>query len=253
MHTKMGLYVSFTCSQPGRPILVFLHDSLGCVQLWRDFPERLASATGCNVLLYDRLGYGKAAPMPSHVRPVNYLEQEADLLHGLLQEVGVGKAILFGHSDGGSIALIAASKYKEQVQAVICEAAHIFVEEVTLKGIHAAMEAYKQTNLPERLAKYHGGKVETLFRAWTETWTRADYRNWNIEHFLPGIQCPLLFIQGEADEYGTLAQVEKTVGQVSSSAQEAIIPGAGHTAHKEVPEQVLQIAAAFVQDVAGRG
>ncbi|AKK73485.1 alpha/beta hydrolase [Chryseobacterium gallinarum] len=240
------LYTEHNYSFENRPTIVFLHDSLGSVQLWRDFPAELSDATNCNVLVYDRLGYGRSYPMPTHERPVNYMELEADLLNDLLIRLDIDNAILFGHSDGGTIALITAAKYPEKVEAIICEAGHIFVEEVTLKGVYAAWEAYKTTNLPERLQKYHGDKVETLFKAWTETWTRDDYRNWNIEYLLKNITCPLLFIQGEADEYGTLDQVEKTISQVSGSAEKYIIPGIGHTPHKEAPEQVLEKAADFI-------
>ncbi|MFP3835152.1 alpha/beta fold hydrolase [Chryseobacterium sp. SIMBA_028] len=240
------LYIEYNNSFENRPIIVFLHDSLGSVQLWRDFPVTLSEAVQCNVLAYDRLGYGKSNPMSTHERPVNYMELEADLLNDLLAELNINNAILFGHSDGGTIALITAAKYPERVEAVICEAGHIFVEDVTLKGVYDAWEAYKTTNLPQRLQKYHGDKVEMLFKAWTETWTRDDYRNWNIEYLLKDIICPLLFIQGEVDEYGTLDQVEKTVSQVSGSAEKYIIPQIGHTPHKEVPELVLERSVEFI-------
>ncbi|MEF9477382.1 alpha/beta hydrolase [Chryseobacterium sp. 1B4] len=240
------LYIEHNNQFKDRPTVVFLHDSLGSVQLWRDFPVKLAEAVQCNTLVYDRLGYGKSYPLPTHERPVNYMELEADLLNDLLAEMNIDSVILFGHSDGGTIALITAAKYPERIKAVICEAGHIFVEDITLKGIYDAWEAYKTTNLPERLQKYHGDKVETLFKAWTETWTRDDYRTWNIEYLLKDITAPLLFIQGEADEYGSLDQVEKTVTQVSGSAEKYIIPRTGHTPHKEVPELVLQKATAFI-------
>ncbi|SHF43300.1 Pimeloyl-ACP methyl ester carboxylesterase [Chryseobacterium sp. OV279] len=241
------LYTAYHQSSEEKPVIIFLHDSLGCTQLWRDFPMKLAEATGCNILMYDRLGYGKSGPMLTHERPVNYMEWEADVLNDLLAELNISNVILFGHSDGGTIALIAAAKYPEKVHSVICEAGHIFVEEVTLKGVYDAWDAYKTTNLAERLQKYHGDKVEMLFKAWTETWTREDYRSWNIEYLLKDIQCPLLFIQGEADEYGTLDQVEKTVSQVSGTAEKYIIPEAGHTPHKEVPELVLSRASVFMK------
>lgn len=240
------LYIEYNNPFENRPTIVFLHDSLGSVELWRDFPVKLSEATKCNVLAYDRLGYGKSNPMSTHERPVNYMELEADLLNDLLAELNINNAILFGHSDGGTIALITAAKYPKRVEAVICEAGHIFVEDVTLKGVYDAWEAYKTTNLPERLKKYHGDKVEMLFKAWTETWTRDDYKNWNIEYLLKDITCPLLFIQGEADEYGTLDQVEKTVSQVSGSAEKYIITQIGHTPHKEVPELVLEKVTGFI-------
>ena len=241
-----GLYVELQHNYPNKPTIVFLHDSLGCVQLWRDFPQKLAEATQCNVLVYDRLGYGKSESMPTYERPTNYMELEADILNNLLTALHIDNAILFGHSDGGTITLLTASKYPEKIKALICEAGHVFVEDVTLKGIYEAMEAYKTTNLPERLAKYHSDKVETIFKAWTETWTRSDYGNWNIEHFLPQITCPLLFVQGDEDEYGTLAQVEKTISQTSGKTEKYIIPNVGHTPHKEATELTFNAVKNFI-------
>jgi pimeloyl-ACP methyl ester carboxylesterase len=244
---EKSLYIEYNQLFENRPTVVFLHDSLGCTQLWRDFPVKLSELSQCNILVYDRLGYGKSDPMPTHERSNNYMEVEADILNNLLIELNIRDAILFGHSDGGTIALIAASKYPENVKAVICEAGHVFVEDVTLKGVYEAWEAYKTSNLSERLKKYHGDKVDMLFKAWTETWTREGFRNWNIEYLLNDITCPLLFIQGGNDEYGTLDQVEKTIGQVSGSTEKYIIPDVGHTPHKEIPELVLNKAVEFIQ------
>ncbi|WP_027387768.1 alpha/beta fold hydrolase [Chryseobacterium gregarium] len=241
------LYIEYSHSFKNRPVLVFLHDSLGCTQLWRDFPEQLSAAVQCNILVYDRLGYGKSYPMFTHERENNYMELEADVLNDLLGVLGIEEAILFGHSDGGTIALITAAKYPEKVKAVICEAGHIFVEDVTIKGIEEALTAYQTTNLLERLRKYHGDKVETLMKAWTGIWLSDRFRNWNIEYLLKDINAPLLFIQGEQDEYGTIDQVEKTVSQVRGNAETFIIPDVGHTPHKEMPEMVLSRVAGFVR------
>ncbi len=196
------LYTEYHNSFENKPTIVFLHDSLGCTQLWRDFPEKLALQTQCNVLVYDRLGYGKSFPMLTYERENNYMEQEADLLNDLLKELNINDIILFGHSDGGTIALIFAAKYPEKVIATLCEAGHIFVEDITVNGVKDAFEAYKTTNLPERLAKYHGDKVEMMVKAWTEIWLSDKFRSWNIEYLLKNITSPLLFIQGENDEYG---------------------------------------------------
>lgn len=233
-------------NSPGRPTIVFLHDSLGSVKLWRDFPKKLSDNTRCNYLVYDRIGYGKSDAMTTHERPINYMELEADTLNSLLSELQIKNSILFGHSDGGTIGLVAASKYPEMVKAVVCEAGHIFVEDVTLNGILQAKQAYQTTNLAERLKKYHGDKVETMFKVWTETWTRQDFRDWNIEEFLPNITTPLLFIQGKNDEYGTLRQVDQTISNVRGPAKKHIIPGVGHTPHKEVPEITLEAAKDFI-------
>ncbi|MFC6095515.1 alpha/beta fold hydrolase [Flavobacterium qiangtangense] len=246
VHGKM-LYAEFFHNQKDRPTLVFLHDSLGCVQLWRDFPEKLSVAASCNVLIYDRLGYGKSDAMPSSKRNADYLEKEAAVLNDLLSNLNITGAILFGHSDGGSIALLAAAKYAGRVAGLICEAAHIFVEDVTLKGIYGAAEAYNTTDLPERLKKYHGDKVDAVFKSWVETWCGNDFRNWNIESFLPQITAPLLFIQGDADEFGTMAQVDRTISQVSGNAEKFIFSDAGHTPHKEFPEKTVAIAADFIR------
>lgn len=245
------LYTEYDNSFNNRTTLVFLHDSLGCTQLWRDFPYELGKAVQCNVLMYDRPGYGKSFPMPTHERENNYMETEADLLNDLLTGLDIEDPVLFGHSDGGTIALIAAAKYPGKIKALICEAGHIFVEDITRQGVKNALEAYKTTDLPERLAKYHGSKVETVVKAWTEIWLSDRFRSWNIESLLKNIVAPLLFIQGEADEYGTLDQVEKTVSQVSGAAGKFIIPGTGHTPHKEVPEIVLEKAAGFINRILG--
>jgi len=243
------LYTEYQKIFENKPTIVFLHDSLGCTQLWRDFPARLALQTQCNVLVYDRLGYGKSFPMLTCERENNYMEQEADLLNDLLKELNINDIILFGHSDGGTIALIFAAKYPEKVTATLCEAGHIFVEEITVNGVKDAFEAYKTTNLPERLAKYHGDKVEMMVKAWTEIWLSDRFRSWNIEYLLKDINSPLLFIQGENDEYGTLDQVEKTISQVSGTAEKFIIPNIGHTPHKEIPDAVLQKSTEFISSI----
>lgn len=240
-----NLYFEYQNDFENRPTIVFLHDSLGCVELWRDFLKRIAEACQCNVLIYDRLGYGKSDSMPTSNRLVNYLELEAVVLNAILENLNIENPILFGHSDGGSIALIAAAKYQNRIKAVICEAGHIFVEEITLKGIREAVHAYQNTNLPLKLQKYHGDKTETIFKAWTETWLRDDFRDWNIEHLLPEVICPLLFIQGENDEYGTLHQVEKTMKSVNGKSEKQIIPNVGHTPHKEASDSVIEKVKAF--------
>jgi pimeloyl-ACP methyl ester carboxylesterase len=234
-----------------RLTLVFLHDSLGSIELWRDFPAKLANACSCNLLIYDRQGHGESAPLGLTARTSDYLEREADLLHDLLQQLDIQQAILFGHSDGGSIALIAASKYPSRIKGVISEAAHIFVEEITLQGIRAAVHSYEHTALKRRLEMYHGEKTEAIFRAWAGTWLKEEYRSWNIEHFLPGIQCPVLVIQGEKDEYGSEAQVDGVIDAVSGTVQKLMIPGIGHTPHKEAPDAVLRATASFILGLAG--
>lgn len=232
-----------------RPTIVFLHDSVGNIELWRDFPSRLGVAAKCNVMNYERQGFGQSDPLPGPQRSKDYLEKEADTLGNLLAQRKIANAVLFGHSDGASIALIAASKYAAAVKGVISEAAHVFVEQITVNGVQKAVDDYRDAGLKRRLEKYHGERTETLFRAWTEIWLSETYRDWNVEYLLPGIQCPVLLIQGDKDEYGTLKQVESIAARISGAAHKAIMPGVGHTPHKQAPEEVLRLAAQFIQQL----
>jgi len=241
------LRVEYLVRTENRPTIIFLHGSLGSIELWRDFPYMLGEMTDCNVLVYDRQGYGKSSPFTTIVRNNNYLEKEADVLRELWVKLQLENVILFGHSDGGSIALIAAAKYPAVVMGVITEGAHIFVEELTLNGIREAAKLYETTNLKERLEKYHGDKTSDVFHAWTKTWLRDEYRSWNIEHFLPKIACPVLVIQGANDEYGSEAQVDGIVQQVSGKAVKLMIPLVGHTPHKEEKAIVLEESASFIK------
>lgn len=227
--------------------IIFLHDSLGCTQLWRDFPEQFAKKGKYNVIVYDRLGYGKSAPFKNTKRGLDYMEKEADILIRLLDQWNVKKPILFGHSDGGSIALIAAGKYPNKIGAVITEGAHVFVEEITLKGIHDAMEVYSTTKLKEKLEKYHGAKTEALFQAWAHTWTQDFFKSWNIEKFLTQINCPSLIIQGHDDEYGSMKQVDAIEKQVHGPCVTLKLDKIKHSPHKEIPEVILDKSLEFLK------
>jgi len=234
---------------PGSPTIIFLHDSLGCVTLWKDFPQRLGELTRCNVLVYDRLGYGKSGPFLFPKRDNDYVELEADLLNQLLVFWKIDRAILFGHSDGGSIALLAAAKYPERILGIITEGAHIFVEAITVNGIREAVALYETTDLKMKLQKYHGDKTEAMFRAWTETWMSDEFQTWNIENRIPLIECSALIIQGEEDEYGTLEQVEKICRGIGKKATKMIIPNVRHTPHKETPELILERTTTFIESL----
>ncbi|KIC95927.1 alpha/beta fold hydrolase [Flavihumibacter solisilvae] len=240
------LYIRFVEKDQAQPTIVFLHDSLGCVALWRDFPFMLAEATNCNLLVYDRKGYGSSDPFSPIKRTNKYLEDEADTLNSLLAQLEISSAILFGHSDGGSIALIAAAKYPERVKALVSEAAHIFVQQETLDGIEAAVKSYEETDLESRLAKYHGEKTDAIFHAWTDTWLSEAFRSWDITGFLPGVVCPALIIQGDKDEFGTLQQVEGIARRVGGRAEVVIMPGIGHTPHKEASAETAELVQRFI-------
>ncbi|MBW1297211.1 alpha/beta fold hydrolase [Aquimarina litoralis] len=229
-----------------KPTILFLHDSLGCIELWRDFPEKIKAGTDYNVLSYDRQGYGKSASFSETTRDKNYLKKEADTLNLLINQLELEKVILFGHSDGGSIGLLAASLYPEKILGVITEGAHVFVEKETLDGIREAKIAYKMTNLKEKLTKYHSANTEAVFTMWTETWLSPMFLDWNIENYLSNIQCPSLIIQGEKDEYGTLDQVTSIVEKTRGISKPLIIPEIGHTPHKEAPKTVIRETIDFV-------
>lgn len=233
---------------PTRPTLIFLHDSLGCIDLWKDFPEKLGDLTQCNVLIYDRQGHGKSCSFTNKQRNLNYLEVEADILSELINHWKLEQVVLFGHSDGGSIALVASAKYPEKIQGVITEAAHIFVEEVTVRGIKNNIGLYQSNDLKSKLEKYHGSKTDALFWAWASTWTSEEFRSWSIEKYLQKITCPTLVMQGKDDEYGTLKQVDGIINGISAYAEKWIIPDVGHTPHREKPELTIDIASQFIRD-----
>lgn len=227
--------------------LIFLHDSLGCTRLWRDFPQQVAAETGQPVYLYDRQGYGQSQSFSNEYRDLDYMHREADTLIDFMDACGLEKAVLFGHSDGGSIALLAAAKYPQRIQGIITEGAHIFVEEITLNSIREAVTLYSTNALPQKLAKYHGDNTDPVFHAWTDTWLRPDFRDWNIEDCLHQITCPSLILQGEEDEYGSPVQVQRIQEQVSGPVKTWLIPGAKHTPHKEQPAAVLQCCVSFLK------
>lgn len=229
-----------------RPTLVFLHDSLGSITVWRDFPDRLAAMLGCDALVYDRRGYGGSSAFGPAPRTPRYLEQEADELIRVLDACDLGDVLLFGHSDGGSIALVAASRHPERVRGVVTEGAHVFVEELTLAGIRAAREALQSTDLRERLTRHHGERTDGVLSAWIDTWLSPEFRAWNIETYLPGVRCPALVLQGALDEYGTPAQVHAIAEGVSGPVARVLMRGVGHSPHRDAPDETLRLTRAFL-------
>ncbi len=230
------------------PTLVLLHEGLGSISLWRDFPDRLAAATGAPVLLFSRLGYGRSDPAPEPFG-MDYLHREAlEVLPSVLDHFRIAEPILVGHSDGASIALIHAGKAGRPVKALMLEAPHVFVEEVTLAGIRATCQVWDATDLPQRLGRHHTDPEHTFGR-WRNIWLDPRFAQWNIENVLPGVTAPTLVIQGEQDEYGTPAQVKAVAAQVSGPAELLLLPGCKHSPHREQPEAVLDAMAAFVRRV----
>ena len=245
-HTLQAMTVAPAGETADRPTLVLLHEGLGSIAQWRDFPHQLAAATGLPALVYDRVGHGGSGPLTA-AREAHYLHQEAEeSLPAVLEACGVAAPLLVGHSDGGTIALLYAAVFPDNPCAVVTEAAHVFVEDVTLAGIRAAVEAYESGDLRDRLARHHGERTGPMFRGWSDTWLSPGFRHWNIEAALPHIRCPLLAIQGEDDEYATPAQL-RAIAAGAPGAETLLLPGCGHTPHHQARERVLQAIVRFVR------
>jgi pimeloyl-ACP methyl ester carboxylesterase len=224
------------------PTLVFLHEGLGSVGLWRDFPDRLADATGRRAFIYSRAGHGRS-DVPDEPRTPRFMHDEAlNVLPGLLAEHGIARPVLVGHSDGASIALIHASRHP--VSALVLLAPHVFVEDLSVTSIAEARDAFETTDLRERMARYHRD-AERTFRLWNDIWLAPEFRDWNIEDVLPDVSAPVLLIQGERDQYGTPAQVEAVRRGVSGPA-DLVLLDCRHAPHLEAPEETLAAAARFV-------
>jgi pimeloyl-ACP methyl ester carboxylesterase len=231
-----------------RPTLVFLHEGLGSVAMWRDFPAKLARATGAPAIVYSRLGYGRSDPIRAP-REVRYMHEEAlMILPALRQKLALDDVVLVGHSDGASIALIHAGSGGFPVRALVLEAPHVFVEDTSIAGIEAARDAYATTDLPKRLARYHED-VESAFRGWNDTWLAPAFRAWNIEEYLASVRSPVLAIQGEDDHYGTLAQVDAIERGIAGSFEKLVLKNCGHSPHRDQEQAVLAAMADFIARV----
>jgi pimeloyl-ACP methyl ester carboxylesterase len=224
------------------PTLVFLHEGLGSVGLWREFPARLAAQTGRRGLVYSRAGHG-FSDVPAVPRTPRFMHDEAlDVLPGVLAAAGVREPVLVGHSDGASIALIHAASHP--VRALVLLAPHVFVEDLSVASIAEARNAFETTDLRERMGRHHRD-AEATFRLWNDIWLAPEFRDWNIEDVLPHITAPVLLIQGEHDQYGTLAQVEAVRDGVAGPA-ELVVLDARHAPHLEAPAATLRAAAQFI-------
>jgi pimeloyl-ACP methyl ester carboxylesterase len=228
----------------GDPAIVMLHEGLGSVAIWKDLPIQLSDATGRRVLAYSRYGYGKSDPIREKRTP-KYLHDEAlETLPSFLSKLGVRSPVLFGHSDGASIALIHAGANYADTTGVIALAPHVFVETMSLDGIRQTRGAYLATDLRHRLARYHQDP-DSAFWGWNDIWLDERFRSWNIEEYLPRTRCPILAIQGVQDEYGTLEQVERIV-RLAPRAESLILDKCGHSPQRDQTGTVLDAVARFV-------
>ena len=243
-------YAFVGATDPGAPLIIFLHEGLGSVAMWRDFPARLCDAVGARGLVYSRPGYGKSTPRRHDEKwGADFMHLHArDVLPAFLTAVGIDVAIdrpwLFGHSDGGSIALIHAALFPQNVAGVVIAAPHIFVEDVSVTSIAQTRETYLTTDLRSKLTRYHDD-VDSAFWGWNDIWLDPAFRAWNLEALLPQITCPLLAIQGVNDEYGTMLQIDG-IARAVPQAQLVKLENCGHSPHRDQPQAVIDAVRRFV-------
>lgn len=238
-------------ADPNKPVLVFLHEGLGSITQWRDFPQKVSAATGCPALVYARYGYGQSDVL-EEPRPFDFMHREAQVvLPELLTALAIDTPILVGHSDGASISLIYAGT-GHPLRGMVIEAPHVMIEQLNMEGIRAARHAFETTDLPQKLGRHHRNPGKTFF-GWHDAWMSPEFQQWNIEHVLPGIRCPLMAIQGEDDAYGTMAQLDAIAAQVGGPCELIKLADCGHTPHKEQAEKTFSAVTRFVRDLlAGR-
>ena len=231
----------------GRPPLLFLHEGLGSIELWRGFPAAVGVATGRTAVVYDRHGHGRSAASRRSRTP-SYMHDEAVVvLPELLERLRLHDPVLVGHSDGASIALIYAGARLGPVAGLVLLAPHVFVEDRSIDGIEAARRAYLTTDLPRRMAKYHAD-ADATFWGWNDVWLSPEFRSWNIEDSLATIECPVLVVQGEDDEYGTVAQVDAIERALASDEFERLVlTGCRHAPHLDRPDQTVDAVARFIR------
>ncbi|MXN79021.1 alpha/beta fold hydrolase [Burkholderia sp. 4701] len=226
--------------------IVLLHDSLGSVALWRDFPEQLAQATCRDVIAYDRLGFGQSDPHPGQLSPT-FVGDEADqALHALREQLGIASFVAFGHSVGGGMAVGAAAAYPDRCRALVTVAAQAFVEARTLDGIREAARQFAEPGQLERLARHHGDKAEWVLRAWVDTWLSPAFRDWSLDDVLPQVRCPTLAIHGSQDEYGSSAHPDRIASRVAGPSSVVMLKECGHVPHREQTAVVLDAVKDFL-------
>lgn len=227
------------------PIVLF-HDSLGCVELWRDFPERLALATGRDVIAYDRLGFGRSDPHPHRLDSRFVVDEAQGAFQCLREQLGIDDFVAFGHSVGGGMAVACAATYPADCRALITESAQAFVEDRTIEGIREAARAFEQPGQLERLQRYHGDKAAWVLDAWVDTWMAADFSTWNLDEELRRVRCPVLAIHGDGDEFGSARHPERIATLTTGHSTMVLLPQCGHVPHREKAETVIDTVASWL-------
>lgn len=248
-----GGRVFVRCWSPGhgkRPPIILLHDSLGSVEQWRDFPGALSAATSTPVIAYDRLGFGKSTPRGQ--RPsVDFISNEAVTFFPPIQRaLGITRFSLFGHSVGGAMALVIAASQSEACDAVITEAAQAFVEPRTLAGIRSARAHFREPDQFAKLAKWHGDKAQWVLDAWAGVWLSPEFSSWEIDKYLNKVVCPVLVIHGDKDEFGSVEFPRRITDKVRGPSELVILSNCGHVPHRERRQDVLRLASAFLERTA---
>lgn len=235
-----------------RPVVVFLHEGLGSIALWKDFPEKFCLENGLTGLVFSRYGYGQSTPRPPEERwPVSFMHAQAhEVLPVFFSHLGLIRPWLFGHSDGASIALLYASRHSENLSGLVIVAPHIFVEDITIDSIRTARDGYLNQDLRSKISRYHAD-VDSAFWGWNDVWLDPAFRAWNIENELATIICPILAIQGEDDEYGTLEQINGIQRKLPAT-QIAVLPQCGHSPHRDQPQALSREAAHFITHASHR-
>ncbi len=251
--TAGGKALEYRCWGPApseAPTIVLLHEGLGCLALWRAFPARLAETTGWGVVAYSRAGYGQSDPAELP-RPLDYMTREAmGPLGEIIDALGIESAVLMGHSDGATIAAIYAGSVPDhRVRGLVLMAPHFFTEEMGLAEIAKAKLAFETTDLKAKMGKYHADP-EATFRGWNDAWLDTGFKAWNVGDVIDYLRIPTLAIQGEKDQYGTLAQIEEVEERSYAPVDTLIVPGARHAPHEDAPEAVLAAVSEFTARLA---
>jgi len=227
--------------------IVCLHEGLGCLELWRDFPEKLYRSTGRAVILIERRGHGRSGSVAPESNP-GYLQHEATIaLPTMLDELNLSRVYLLGHSDGGTIALHFGARFPERVERVISLAAHVYADQNSFKGVKQALKTFETSNLREKMVAYHGERTEGMFYRWARTWTDPEFQSWSIESELGSLTRPVLAIQGEDDLYGEREQLQVIARAVSGLCQTHLLPGVGHNPHLEQPDLCVSLVTRFLE------
>jgi len=230
-----------------KPPIVLLHDSLGCVALWRDFPQDLALATGCSVIAYDRLGFGQSSTHPGVLGPDFVAEEARNGFAQVMEQLALERFVVLGHSIGGGMGIIIAETYPDRCCALITESAQTFVEDRTIQGIRAARMAFSSGEQMQRLAKYHADKAPWVLGAWVNTWLSPEFSQWHLDAHIPRIQCPILAIHGTQDEYGSTAHPQRLAALATAPVTLVCLPDCGHIPHREHRPVVLKAIRDFLE------